>query len=98
MGTLGVRALREVDLALTRGDFVVILGPWGSGKSTLLNILEGLYTPTSGRVRFFEHDLAGADQRELTPFRREHIGFVFRRQLCRISTAWAVIRPPYSSL
>ena len=78
MGTVDVHALNEVDLELFRGDFVVILGPSGSGKSTLLNILGGLDTPTSGRVRFFEHELASADQRELTRFRREHIGFVFQ--------------------
>jgi putative ABC transport system ATP-binding protein len=78
MGTIDVHALREVDLELKQGDFVVILGPSGSGKSTLLNILGGLDTPTSGRVRFFDHDLAAADQRELTRFRREHIGFVFQ--------------------
>ena len=68
MGTIDVHALRDVDLELIRGDFVVILGPSGSGKSTLLNILGGLDTPTSGRVRFFEHEVAVADQRELTRF------------------------------
>ena len=56
MGTVDVHALRDVDLELNSGDFVVILGPSGSGKSTLLNILGGLDTPTSGRVRFFDHD------------------------------------------
>jgi len=78
MGAIDVHALREVDLELIRGDFVVILGPSGSGKSTLLNILGGLDTPTTGRVRFFEHDLTAADPRELTRFRREHVGFVFQ--------------------
>lgn len=78
MGSVDVHALCDVDLELVRGDFVVILGPSGSGKSTLLNILGGLDTPTSGRVRFFDHDLAIADQQELTRFRREHIGFVFQ--------------------
>jgi putative ABC transport system ATP-binding protein len=78
MGTVDVHALREVDLELARGDFVVILGPSGSGKSTLLNILGGLDTPTSGRVRFFDHDLTAANERELTRFRREHVGFVFQ--------------------
>ena len=78
MGAIDVHALREVDLELNRGDFVVILGPSGSGKSTLLNILGGLDTPTSGQVRFFDHNLTSADQRELTRFRREHVGFVFQ--------------------
>lgn len=78
MGTVDVHALREVDVELVRGEFVVILGPSGSGKSTLLNILGGLDTPTSGHVRFFDHDLTVSNQRELTRFRRQHIGFVFQ--------------------
>jgi putative ABC transport system ATP-binding protein len=78
MGEVTVHALRAVDLDLYRGELVVILGPSGSGKSTLLNILGGLDVPTSGTVHFFEHDLTAADDRELTRFRREHVGFVFQ--------------------
>ena len=78
MGDVEVHALRSVDLDLYRGEFVVILGPSGSGKSTLLNILGGLDVPTSGSVHFFEHDLTAARDRDLTRFRREHVGFVFQ--------------------
>jgi putative ABC transport system ATP-binding protein len=78
MGEITVPALRAVDLDLFRGELVVILGPSGSGKSTLLNILGGLDVPTSGTVHFFEHDLTAANDRELTRFRREHVGFVFQ--------------------
>ncbi len=78
MGEVEIHALRAVDLDLYRGELVVILGPSGSGKSTLLNILGGLDAPTSGSVRFFDHDLTGADEDELTRFRREHVGFVFQ--------------------
>jgi putative ABC transport system ATP-binding protein len=78
MGEVEVHALRAVDLDLGRGEFVVILGPSGSGKSTLLNILGGLDPPTSGEVRFLDHDLTAAGERELTRYRREHIGFVFQ--------------------
>jgi putative ABC transport system ATP-binding protein len=78
MGEVDIPALRSVDLDLYRGEFVVILGPSGSGKSTLLNILGGLDVPTSGSVHFFDHDLTAADDRELTRFRREHVGFVFQ--------------------
>jgi putative ABC transport system ATP-binding protein len=78
MGEVEVPALRGVDLELYRGEFAVILGPSGSGKSTLLNILGGLDIPTSGRVRFLDHDLTVDDEAELTRFRREHVGFVFQ--------------------
>ncbi|HEY8258764.1 MAG TPA: ABC transporter ATP-binding protein [Gemmatimonadales bacterium] len=78
MGEVDVYALRDVDLELFAGEFVVLLGPSGSGKSTLLNILGGLDVPTTGTVRFLDHDLTVDDERELTRFRREHVGFVFQ--------------------
>lgn len=78
MGEVEVRALRNVDLELARGELFVLLGPSGSGKSTLLNILGGLDVPTSGSVHFFDHDLTAAGDSELTRFRREHVGFVFQ--------------------
>ncbi|MDH5233669.1 MAG: ABC transporter ATP-binding protein [Gemmatimonadota bacterium] len=78
MGEVEVPALRGVDLDLFAGEFVVILGPSGSGKSTLLNILGGLDAPTSGSVRFRDHALTNADERALTQYRREHVGFVFQ--------------------
>ena len=78
MGEVEVHALRGVDLTLQRGEFVVLLGPSGSGKSTLLNILGGLDVPSGGEVWYCDHRLHGADERELTRFRREHVGFVFQ--------------------
>jgi len=78
MGATEVHALRGVDLTVNAGEFVVLLGPSGSGKSTLLNILGGLDAPTSGDVRFLGHELTGADEAELTRYRREHVGFVFQ--------------------
>jgi putative ABC transport system ATP-binding protein len=77
-GEVDVVALRDVSLEVRRGEFVVLLGPSGSGKSTLLNILGGLDVPTSGEVRFGDHRLTGADEAELTRYRREHVGFVFQ--------------------
>jgi putative ABC transport system ATP-binding protein len=78
MGEVEVYALRSVDLELRRGELVVLLGASGSGKSTLLNILGGLDVPTHGDVWFEDHHLTAADERELTRFRREHVGFVFQ--------------------
>ena len=78
MGDVEVPALRGVDLDLERGELVVLLGPSGSGKSTLLNILGGLDAPSSGDVWYEGHELTGADDRALTRFRREHVGFVFQ--------------------
>jgi putative ABC transport system ATP-binding protein len=78
MGEVQVRALEDVSVSFHRGELVVILGPSGSGKSTLLNILGGLDNPTSGQVRFLDHDLAHGDPAALTRFRRDHVGFVFQ--------------------
>jgi putative ABC transport system ATP-binding protein len=77
-GEVEIHALRGVDLDLYAGEFVVLLGPSGSGKSTLLNILGGLDVPSSGSVRYRDHDLSSADEEALTRFRREHVGFVFQ--------------------
>ncbi len=78
MGEVEVHALRGVSLRIWDGEFVVILGPSGSGKSTLLNVLGGLDAPSAGVVRYRDHDLARADDRALTAYRREHVGFVFQ--------------------
>jgi putative ABC transport system ATP-binding protein len=67
-----------VDLSLSAGELVVLLGPSGSGKSTLLNILGGLDTATSGTVRYRDLDLSRASDKELTNYRRYHVGFVFQ--------------------
>ncbi|WP_411832495.1 ABC transporter ATP-binding protein [Pseudoxanthomonas mexicana] len=78
MGEVEVHALRGVDLELSAGEFVVLLGASGSGKSTLLNILGGLDAPSSGTVECRGHRLTGAGDDALTRFRREHVGFVFQ--------------------
>jgi putative ABC transport system ATP-binding protein len=78
MGAVEVHALRGVDLELPAGEMSVLLGASGSGKSTLLNILGGLDAATSGRVWFHDLELTGLDDRGLTAYRREHVGFVFQ--------------------
>lgn len=77
-GDVQVEALRGVDITLYEGEFVVILGPSGSGKSTLLNILGGIDAATSGKLLYDGMDLAGADERVLTRYRRHAVGFVFQ--------------------
>ncbi|HSQ53883.1 MAG TPA: ATP-binding cassette domain-containing protein, partial [Candidatus Bathyarchaeia archaeon] len=78
MGEVQVHALRGVDVDLFGGELVVLLGPSGSGKSTLLNILGGLDTSTGGEVSYRGRDLTRATEKELTEYRRHHVGFVFQ--------------------
>ena len=77
-GHSAVHALRGVDLEIPQGEIVVLLGPSGSGKSTLLNILGGLDRSTGGTAHFRKTDLGALSDRELTRYRRDHIGFVFQ--------------------
>lgn len=77
-GVVQVRALDGVDLDLPDGELTVLLGPSGSGKSTLLNILGGLDHATDGHVWFRDFEITALGDRELTRFRRDHIGFVFQ--------------------
>lgn len=77
-GPVEVQALRGVDFAAKRGDFVVILGPSGSGKSTFLNILGGIDRATAGQVMFEGDDITTFAEADLTRYRRDHVGFVFQ--------------------
>ena len=78
MGEVEVHALRGIDLDLYAGELIVLLGASGSGKSTLLNILGGLDTASAGSVIYRDHDLTTATDRQLTRYRRDHVGFVFQ--------------------
>jgi putative ABC transport system ATP-binding protein len=77
-GNLSVHALRGVDFAVARGEFIVILGPSGSGKSTFLNIVGGLDRASAGEVLFAGQDLMRMTEAALTRYRRAHVGFVFQ--------------------
>ena len=77
-GEVQVHALRGLDLEVWAGEVVVMLGPSGSGKSTLLNIMGGLDHATSGRLSFKDMELTSLDDRGLTWYRRQHVGFVFQ--------------------
>jgi putative ABC transport system ATP-binding protein len=73
-----VPALRGVDLEISHGETLVLLGPSGSGKSTLLNILGGLDRASTGSARFHGLDLTQASDNELTRYRRASVGFIFQ--------------------
>jgi putative ABC transport system ATP-binding protein len=77
-GPTEVRALREVDLSVERGELVAIMGPSGSGKSTLLTIAGGLEEATSGRVLVDGVDLSTISRSERARMRRRSIGYVFQ--------------------
>ncbi len=77
-GELDVVALHGVDIQLNAGELVCLLGASGSGKSTLLNILGGLDVPTSGELIYKGWPLNGAEEKTLTLYRRNCVGFVFQ--------------------
>lgn len=77
-GNEDIIALWDIDLCITRGEFIVILGPSGSGKSTLLHLLGGIDRPTHGDLAVNGVNLATASEAALTRFRRDNIGFVFQ--------------------
>ena len=78
MGAEIVHALRGINLTITRGEYVAIMGPSGSGKSTLMNILGCLDTPTSGSFILNGKQVSEMDDNELADIRNQEIGFVFQ--------------------
>jgi putative ABC transport system ATP-binding protein len=78
-GTLAIKVLKDVNLQIDAGEFVVILGPSGSGKTTLLNIISGMDTATYGITVVNNVNLISMTQAQLTNFRRDNIGYVFQQ-------------------
>jgi putative ABC transport system ATP-binding protein len=77
-GTTEVEALRGVDLSISKGEFVSIMGPSGSGKSTLLHLIGGLDLPTSGEVLIDGEPIQNLSDQALSEFRRRKLGFIFQ--------------------
>jgi putative ABC transport system ATP-binding protein len=78
MGYTTIRALKGVDLAIHRNEYLAVMGPSGSGKSTLMNMVGCLDTPTTGRYEFNGRDVAAMGDDELAEIRNREIGFVFQ--------------------
>ena len=78
VGEQKFNALDGVDLSINQGEFVVILGPSGAGKSTLLNLLGGMDKATSGSIMIGENDIAKYNDKELTRYRANDVGFIFQ--------------------
>ena len=78
VGEQKFNALDGIDLNINSGEFVVILGPSGAGKSTLLNLLGGMDKATSGSILIGESDIAKFNDKELTRYRANDVGFIFQ--------------------
>ncbi len=95
MDGVEIRALDGIDLAVTRGDSLAVMGPSGSGKSTLLGLLGGLDRPTSGSLEFGGRDVGELSDDELARVRNQVVGFVFQSfQLLPRTTALANVGLP----
>lgn len=78
VGETTIEALRGINLDLTRGEFVALVGPSGSGKSTFLNLAGGLDRPTEGELWVDGVELSASQEKALTEHRRRRVGFVFQ--------------------
>ncbi len=78
IGEVTTQALRGVDLAIERGEFVTLVGPSGSGKTTLLQLIGCLDQPTSGRVLINGRDVSRLNRNQRADIRRNEIGFIFQ--------------------
>ena len=72
------RALDDINLIINKGEFVVVLGPSGAGKSTFLNLLGGLDKPTTGKIIVGGNDISKYEDKELTKYRANDVGFIFQ--------------------
>ena len=77
-GSLEVAALKGVNLQIAQGTFAALKGRSGSGKTTLLNCIGGLDSPTQGKIRIFGEEIHSWNERQLTRWRREQVGFIFQ--------------------
>lgn len=78
VGEIEIKAADNISFPIEKGEFVIIVGPSGAGKTTVLNMLGGMDKPTSGVINVDGTDIAQFNEKELTAFRRDEVGFVFQ--------------------
>jgi putative ABC transport system ATP-binding protein len=94
-GSVEIKPLDGIDLTVEEGEFLSLMGPSGSGKTTLLNIIAGIDSPTSGRVRVAGCELANLNDKQLSAWRLRSVGYVFQMyNLVPVLTAWENIELP----
>lgn len=78
-GDVETIALKNINLEIKEGEFIVILGPSGSGKSTMLNVISGLDTPSGGDIYYKDQKISDYSEEQLSKFRRDNLGFIFQQ-------------------
>jgi putative ABC transport system ATP-binding protein len=79
MGEVEVPALKEVSIAIKKGDFIALMGQSGSGKSTMMNLIGCLDTPTTGSIFLKQKNISKLSESDLASFRGKTIGFIFQQ-------------------
>lgn len=77
-GEIEIKAVDSISFPIEKGEFVIIVGPSGAGKTTVLNMLGGMDMPTTGVINVDGTDIAGFNEKQLTGYRRDDVGFVFQ--------------------
>ncbi|CAH9017984.1 ABC transporter ATP-binding protein [Candidatus Nitrosacidococcus sp. I8] len=96
-GNQTVPVLEDINLTITDGEFIALMGPSGSGKSTLLNLIAGIDTPSSGQLYVDGVDIATLAEKDLARWRAEHVGFIFQfYNLMPVLTALENVELPLS--
>ena len=94
-GNESIEVLKDLNLAIERGEFVAFMGPSGSGKTTLLNLIGGLDLPTSGSIVVDNDEITGISGNKLTEWRARHVGFIFQLyNLIPVLTAFQNVELP----
>lgn len=78
LGTVPIEILKDINISISKGEFITIMGPSGSGKSTLLYLIGGLDKPTSGKILIKGRDISVLSDGEQSVMRRREVGFVFQ--------------------